>query len=239
MTGRYNPSHYSGMTSYLTSELTRLLHNVLAFGTIADVDHATVQVRLDINGRLSAWLPAPAVITQNYRGSFHLRIGTQVLVACPSGDPGNAVIVAVLYSDSLPTPSTDGGIDVVQWNDGTRVDYDAKHHRMSLSTVGDLAIKAAGSIHLQSNGDLWIDAPKVHFCEASPLQGNVTNLLNRTLVMGISSHRIVRPGEPLTDKGFVQTLNTALVFGRKMAIRFIKLAKKNLVVLVMTFPSRL
>lgn len=72
MTGRGNPSHYRGMTSYLTSELTRLLHNVLAFGTIAEVNHATAQVRLDINGRLTAWLPAPAVITQNYRSSFHL-----------------------------------------------------------------------------------------------------------------------------------------------------------------------
>ena len=112
--------------SYALTELARLIPNLIGLGTIAEADPSFARVRVDINGRVTAWLPIPAEIGRNFRRWRPLRVGTQVLVACPSGDPANAIIVQILYSDALPPPSTSDSVDLILWNDGTRVRYPAR-----------------------------------------------------------------------------------------------------------------
>lgn len=107
------------------SDIARRLHNVASFGTIADVDHATGRVRVNVNGRLTGWLPAPGSIGQNFRAWSPTRVGTQVLVTSPSGDPANGVVSQILYSQGLPPAATGGTTDVVLWDDGTRLEYDS------------------------------------------------------------------------------------------------------------------
>jgi phage baseplate assembly protein V len=113
--------------SRILSDLNRRLDNLLGLGTIAEVDFAArpPMVRLDLSGRLTDWRPIPAEIGANFRRWRPLRVGTQVLVACPSGDPANAVIVQILYTDSLAPPSTAENVDLIEWNDGTVVRHDS------------------------------------------------------------------------------------------------------------------
>ncbi len=123
------------------SDLERRIHNASSYGTIAEVDHAKGLVRVDIAGRQTDWLPAPAAIGQNFRAFTPTRVGAQVLVSCPSGDPANDVISQILYSEALPPPDDTGDVDVILWNDGSRVSYDSASQVMTLHSVGTLRLK--------------------------------------------------------------------------------------------------
>ncbi|MBF0374301.1 MAG: phage baseplate assembly protein V [Alphaproteobacteria bacterium] len=132
------------------SEMSRRLQNLVNLGTIAEVDHSSARVRVDINGRLTGWLPTPAAIGQNYRRWSPLRVGTQVLLVSPSGDPANAIIAQILYSDALPPPAATGEVDIIQFDDGTMVKYDAAAKRLELFSAGDIHIRATGTLFLDA-----------------------------------------------------------------------------------------
>ena len=136
--------------SLALSELARTIPNLIGLGTIAEADPSSARVRVNINGRVTAWLPVPADIGHNYRRWRPLRVGTQVVVACPSGDPANAVIIQILYSDPLPPPSNSDAVDLILWNDGTRIEYDAAAQVMTVHSAGDLTLSAVGSIRLDA-----------------------------------------------------------------------------------------
>ena len=144
--------------SLSTSELSRLIDNLVVFATIAVVDHAGRRLKLDIRGRRTGWLAYPNTIGHNMRGARPLRLGTQVLAACPSGNPANAVILATIPTDALPPPETAENLDVIEWNDGSRVEYDSAAARMRVVSVGDLAADAGGNATIKANGNATIEA---------------------------------------------------------------------------------
>ncbi|MBF0169319.1 MAG: phage baseplate assembly protein V [Alphaproteobacteria bacterium] len=136
------------------SDLNRRIDNLLCFGRIAEVDHANAKIRLDLSGRLTGWLPYPCEIGQNFRRWRPLRIGTQVLAACVSGNPANAVIVQILYTDPLPPPANVGHLDLVQFDDGTFISYDASKKLLELHSSCDILLHAP-------NGTIVLDAKNV------------------------------------------------------------------------------
>lgn len=140
-----------------TSEFNRQLQNVVRLGTVAEVDHARALVRVDIDGRLTDWRPIPGEVGANFTRWRPLRVGTQVLVSAPSGDPANAVIVQTLYSETLPPPDYRGDVDLAKFDDGTSVWHDSTTHELTISSAGDLSLRAGGTI--------WIDATHVSVFE--------------------------------------------------------------------------
>lgn len=144
--------------SLVQSEISRLLDNVIQFGTIAEVDDANRRVRLFLSGRRTGWLPYPCEIGQNFRRWCPLRVGTQVVAGCPSGNPANAVILKILYTDALPPPSTDSAVDLIQWNDGSLVKYDSAAKRMEVVSVGDLAATITKDLTANAGGNLTATA---------------------------------------------------------------------------------
>lgn len=139
------------------SDLQRRLENVIHLGTIAEVDHAKALLRLDLSGRLTGWLRWPAEIGRNFRRWRPLRVGTQVLAACPSGDPANALIIQILYTDALPPPETSDDVDLVLFDDGTMARYDIAAKELTVYSAGDLLLRA--------ERDIWLDAKNIHAFE--------------------------------------------------------------------------
>lgn len=128
------------MTTSL-SDLTRRVENLIGLGTIAEVDHSSPpRVKVTLSGRVTDWLPYPAEIGAHFRRWRPLRPGTQVVVACPSGDPANAVIIAILYTTALPAPALEDDLDLVLWDDGTRVSYDSAAQRLEVKSPGTIVI---------------------------------------------------------------------------------------------------
>ncbi|WP_051013965.1 phage baseplate assembly protein V [Pararhodospirillum photometricum] len=151
--------------SVALSDLQRRLENVVCLGVISEVDHSTPRVRVTISGRQSGWLPYPAEVGANFRRWRPLRVGTQVLVACPSGDPANAVITQILYSAALPPPAFDGHVDLTQWDDGTMVRYDASIRTLIVYSAGDLTVQCEGTLRLRAGERVRLDAPEIRAFE--------------------------------------------------------------------------
>lgn len=139
------------------TDLARKASNSIGLGIIAEVDHPSARVKVNINGRLTGWLQTPAEIGNNFIRWRPLRIGTQVLTVSPGGDPANAIIAQILYSAALAPPADKGEIDLIKFDDGTTLQYDSEKHELSIHCVGD--------IHFKADGIIWLDAARIRVFE--------------------------------------------------------------------------
>ena len=150
-------------------ELERQLHNLLRLGTIAVVDHSKRLVKVQSGDLLTGWLDWPAEMGRNYRRWRPLRLGTQVLIASPSGDPAQAQIIGTLYTDAFPSPSTDPELDLVEFDDGSKVEYHIGKQQMQVYSAGDLSLHSAGNLYLRADKEIWIDSQHLHVFEEGSL----------------------------------------------------------------------
>lgn len=130
------------MNGWSLSELERRLANLVRIGVIDQVDHAARRIRVTAGGMTSAWLPWPAEVGRNFKRWRPLRTGQQVVLAAPSGELAQAVVVGLLYSDSLDSPSTDEHKDLIQFDDGTRIEYDSGTSKLTIDCAGPVELTA-------------------------------------------------------------------------------------------------
>lgn len=134
---------------FTLSDLIRRLTNLAVIGTVVMVDYARARAQVDLGGRVSGWLPIPAAMGRNWRGANPMRIGTQVLVVSPCGDPAQGVIAQILYADALPPTSDNPILDQVRFDDGTTVTYDSASHSLTVHAVGPVTVNAAGPVRVE------------------------------------------------------------------------------------------
>ena len=142
-------------------ELERKTENVIAIGTISETDHAAGQVRIKIGEIVTAPLPWPADQGRNYTRWRPLRVGQQVVVACPSGDPAQAVVIAMLYTETLTRPSADPELDVIDFESGTRVTHSAKTGDVTVAGAGKVTLTSAGDMTLTAGGNFRLSATRI------------------------------------------------------------------------------
>ncbi|WP_072281631.1 phage baseplate assembly protein V [Rappaport israeli] len=132
----------------------RRLHNTILIATVDKIDWEHRKFRARRGDILTGWLPMPAKITNNYKYWYPLRKKAQILLACMSGDLNTASVVGMLWSDDVKAP--DIPIDerqtteLIEFEDGTEIRYDAKRKTITIDTPCDLTIKAK-TISLQSD----------------------------------------------------------------------------------------
>lgn len=144
-----------------TADLNRRLENLLRLGTIAEVDHAARKVRVQSGELTGNWLDWPAEIGRNYKRWRPLREGTQVLIGCISGDPAQAQIIGMLYTDAIASPSTDEEIDLIQFDDGSYIKHNHTARLLEFHSAGELKLSGeqitiVGPV-TQSGGDMTSD----------------------------------------------------------------------------------
>lgn len=157
--------------------LTRLLENLIRFGTIAEVDHGDPaqhkppRVTVKTGGLVTGWLPwvtPRAGADQEWNPPT---IGEQVLLLSPSGQLANGVAITGLFSDLIPANGNRAGLHRRTYRDGAVIEYDSVAHRLR-------AILPAGGItDLVSTGGINIVGPINH-------QGDYTQQGNQ-LVTGL------------------------------------------------------
>lgn len=130
------------------SELERQLHNLLRLGTIAVIDHQQHRLKVQTGELLTGWLDWPTETGRNYRRWRPLRLNSQVLIACPSGDPAQAQIIGMLYSEVAPAPSDDPELDLIRFDNGSYLQHNNKSGDMAVHAVGDLSLTANGNIRI-------------------------------------------------------------------------------------------
>ncbi len=144
-----------------TAELNRRLENLIRLGTIAEVNHAARTLRVKCGDLLTNWLPWPADIGRNYRRWRPLRKDTQVVLACPSGDLAQAVIVQILYTNTLTAPNVDPDVDLIQFEDGSYIEHNASANTLKVHAAGEMTLSYT-HLHLegpvtQTGGDMTSD----------------------------------------------------------------------------------
>jgi phage baseplate assembly protein V len=143
------------------ADIERRLENLLRIGTISAVNHQDKLVKVSTGKLVTQWLPWPADIGKNYIRWRPLRLNTQVILACISGDPAQATIIGTLYSNDLTPLSCDPNIDVIAFDDGSFIEHHQGNKTLKLHSAGDFIITAAGSIDITAQGNTQINATRV------------------------------------------------------------------------------
>lgn len=143
---------------YNVAELTRRLHNMIQITTVTETDESNRVFRVRLEDEDSAELPWPAEVGRNFRRWRPLRIGQQVVIASPGGDPAQAVMIGELYAPqgetvAIETPADPADLDVIEFDDGTVLQYDSGAHVLSVSTAGDTVINVKGNADVRVSGD--------------------------------------------------------------------------------------
>lgn len=143
------------------AELDRKLNNLLRIGTIKVADHERQQIKVESGGLTTGWLDWPAEIGRNYRRWRPLRVGTQVLIACPSGDPAQALVIGMLYTQAIDTPSENPEIDLIEFNGGSYLKHNATDNSIHIHAAAEMTLSYS---HLymqgpvtQTGGDMTSD----------------------------------------------------------------------------------
>jgi len=136
--------------AFRVTELERRLSNLVAVGTVAEVDAAAARVRVRLGALLTDWRPWLAPRAAGVSVWSPPEVGEQVALLCPWGDPSLALVLPALWQDAHPAPSADPGRAVVAFDDGTRIEYDRAAGRLSVSCVGEVSVTAATAVTLDA-----------------------------------------------------------------------------------------
>ena len=145
------------MNPFDQADLGRRLDQIICLGTLIKVYPKTRQIQVAIGDITTGKLPWPAEVGQNYIRWRPLRVGTQVVLACPSGDLQQAQVVGMSYTDALTPDSGDAHLDKITFNDGTEITYDSQQHTLHVHCQNKLHLQA-DTLHLQANA-ITIDGP--------------------------------------------------------------------------------
>lgn len=140
-------------------DMQRRVSNMFREGTISKIDTKKGLVRVKSGSLESNWIPWLEVRHGKNQSWNPPDIGEQVLIAAPSGDLSQGMVIGSSSQDKHPAPSDDGDVTVMMnWGDGSRMEYNRKTHDFKLTVGGTLfqvtnnTIKAkASTIDLQAD----------------------------------------------------------------------------------------
>ncbi|MGI0120289.1 phage baseplate assembly protein V [Zooshikella sp. RANM57] len=143
------------MQSFQVSEIDRLLHNLFRVCTVVE-QRTDGRVKVTDGELVSAWLDRGVLRAGGNVDWSPLDEGEQVLVACPSGDFAQGVVVCSLYQLSCRPSINDLNIECKRFLDGSVVSYDRQKHHFSLNLAAGatVAMVASGGFSLVGDVDI-------------------------------------------------------------------------------------
>ncbi|MFG0467025.1 phage baseplate assembly protein V [Pseudomonas putida] len=147
------------------AEITRLLENIVRFGTIEAVQMQPPRVQVKSGNITTAWRPWLNLRAGADREWDPPTIGEQVVLLSPSGNLAQGVVLTGLFSDLIPANGERDGLHRRTYRDGAVIEYDSIAHRLR-------AILPEGGItDLTSTGGINITGPINHVGDYTQ-QGN-------------------------------------------------------------------
>jgi len=187
-----------------TVELTRLLHNLIRLGTIAEVDHAAARVRVQSGELLTDWLPWFERRAGTTRDWDPPTKGEQVMVFSPGGDPRAGIVLTGIFSDAHPAPANSGDVWRRIMPDGAALEYDHQTSHLqatlpgsaTLDTQGDVSVSTAAALTATAAGGATINADTTINGTLAVVGGSVTH--NGTDIGNTHTHGGVASGPSKT-----------------------------------------
>lgn len=151
------------------AEITRLLENIVRFGTIEAVQMQPPRAKVKSGNIATTWLPWLNLRAGADREWDPPTIGEQVVLLSPSGNLAQGVVLTGLFSDLIPANGDREGLHRRTYRDGAVIEYDsiAKHLRATfpgtaeINATGDITITSGGKITLSAAGDVLITGANV------------------------------------------------------------------------------
>lgn len=187
--------------SYGTTDADRRLANVIQIGRVKAVDPAKGMVLVEMDGPETDWIPWTTNQAGGNRTWSCPDVGEQVVVAAPSGELGNAVVIGSLFQDSSPEPADSGDVTRTVYQDGTVVEYDRASHAMKIdvSASSGSVVIICQTATVQAAESVIIDTPE------TTCTGNLTVAKSLSMGSGGGSVSIDGPvaitGPSLTHNG--------------------------------------
>jgi phage baseplate assembly protein V len=160
------------------TDLKRRLSNGIIVGKISKVDAKKARYRVQYGELETDWIPD----TQARAGdtvTFEARsVGEQVVIASPSGDLSQGVIIGSIHTGANQAGDT-ATIHRVKYPDGTVVEYDheSKSYKMTVAQGGAFHLSIGGGASIVGTGTgLKISAPGGIELESESLTHNGKNI---------------------------------------------------------------
>lgn len=156
-----------GISELALPDLERRVANMVRYGVVHEVDHANKRVKIKSGEIVTAWLKWPASSASSFKRTWTPpATGEQVVLLSPTGDMRQATILPGMYQNSYDAPSTAPNTDVTTYSDGTKVEYNAQTHTLTIDSAGHVIIKGAqtllidfgGNVTIKSGGNMSIEA---------------------------------------------------------------------------------
>jgi phage baseplate assembly protein V len=143
------------------TDLKRRVSNSVVVGVVSKVDHQKGRYRVKAGELESDWIPmaTPRAGKTSIYSSFEE--GEQVVLASPSGDLSQAVILGAVATGTTQAGDK-GNLHRIKYPDGTVITYDheAKKYTMDVAEGGSFALNIGGGVSfVAEGGKLTIKAP--------------------------------------------------------------------------------
>lgn len=167
---------------YALGEMDRRLGNVMRFGTIAAVDAASAQVKVDLGDVTTDWLPWAVASAGQNRAWRAPDVGEQVVLISP-GDPSQGVVLGSIFQNAHPANGNNGKDWRLTFKDGTVAEFDRDGSALNVvvNPAGSLRLNIGGTTLLLQDGQatlttpaLVVDSPQSTFTGAVTVQGLLT-----------------------------------------------------------------
>lgn len=163
--------------AWAQSEAERVQANMIRIGVVAEVDPATARAKIRMGGLVTDWLPWGVARAGGTRTASAPTVGEQRIVFSPYGDTGQAIIGQAIYQDAHGAPTASGTQDVVDYPDGSRVEYDSATSTLTVTVAGaGNVIVNCQQATVNATTSVTLDTPDT-FCT-----GNLT--VAKSLTMG-------------------------------------------------------
>jgi phage baseplate assembly protein V len=167
---------------YALGEVDRRLGNVVRIGTVAQIDHATGQVKVDLGDLVTDWIPWATPRAGEDRIWTTPDVGEQVVVASP-GEPSQGVVIGSLFQTAHPQNGNQGKDRRITFSDGTVVEFDRTGSvlNVQVNPAGSIRLNIGGTTLLLEDGQatlttplLLVDAPQSTFSGNVLVEGQLT-----------------------------------------------------------------
>nr|DAU43361.1 MAG TPA: baseplate assembly protein V [Caudoviricetes sp.] len=177
----------------MSAELQRKLDNIIRFGVIAEVNHATARARVKSGDILTEFLPFITFRSGTTKTWSPPTVGEQCVMLSVSGEFTTACILVGLYTQNSPSQSPDE--HVIKFADGAIIEYNQASGRLNVFGIKSAFINASQQIE--------IFCPTVKIKGDVKIEGSVTSTGDMT-AGGISQinhkHGGVQGGPSKTGK---------------------------------------
>lgn len=127
---------------------------MIRVGKVVAVDDKNAKVRVqieDADAVVSYWLPVVHQKSQSDKHYWLPDIGELVVCAFYGDDWDTGFVLGSIYNDKDKPPAETREKFVIEFKDGTRIEYNRASHKLHISVKGDILIEADGNITLKAS----------------------------------------------------------------------------------------